>query len=71
VKLPSGAVRYVPEQVDAWLSGLETGAAGDEELSTTRAGPRPSEAYVRLSFLPSTTWPHEAATNEEDHDGRT
>jgi predicted DNA-binding transcriptional regulator AlpA len=71
VKLPSGAVRYVPERIDAWLAARAMGTAGAEELSTTRAEPCPDGAYVPLRSLPSTTRPLDAAANEEDHDGRT
>jgi excisionase family DNA binding protein len=71
VRLPSGAVRYRPDAIAAWLDGREKGATGDQELSTTGAEPRPREPYVRLSSVPSTTRPHETAENQEDHDGRT
>lgn len=71
VKLPSGAVRYRPDAIAAWLDESEQGAAGGQELTTTGAEPRPSEAYVRLSSIPTTTRPPDAADEQEDHDGRT
>jgi excisionase family DNA binding protein len=37
VKLPSGAVRYMPEQIDAWLEERATGACRGD-LTSTRAG---------------------------------
>lgn len=70
VKLPSGAVRYQPDAIAAWLDELQMGAAGEEVVDQPHDRTR-SGAYVPLSSVGSTSRPHEAAANEEDHDGRT
>jgi excisionase family DNA binding protein len=54
VKLPSGAVRYRPEQIEAWLEEHATGAAG-REVSPTRTDRAQLKAYVPLSFDSSPT----------------
>ena len=66
VKLPSGAVRYVPEQVDAWLLACSTG--GPEEVSPAPNATRRGEVSSAVS--PALLRPV-AAPTEEDHDGRT
>ena len=65
--------RPLPARRDRRLArqAAEADAAGAEELTTTRAEPRPREAYVPLSSTSTTTRPPDAAENEEDHDGRT
>jgi excisionase family DNA binding protein len=68
VKLPSGAVRYSPERIDAWLADRATGAA-EREVSATRSNRAQREPYAPLSFPSSATPPRSAAyKNEEDHD---
>jgi excisionase family DNA binding protein len=71
VKLPSGAVRYRPEAIEAWLAEREMGAAEREVLPTraNRAQPGAYASAVSSSSLP--TPPISVSTNEEDHDGRT
>ena len=39
VKLPSGAVRYRPEQIDAWLDEHATAAAGPRKCHLPRTPP--------------------------------
>jgi len=68
VKLPSGAVRYVPEQVDAWLRAQTMAGDATEEVSPAPEATRRQEVSfvaspARLRFI--------AAPTEEDHDGRT
>lgn len=52
VKLPSGAVRYRPEQIDAWLEQRTTadpGGTGVAETPEPRTGPAdPEPTQVRL-----------------------
>jgi excisionase family DNA binding protein len=68
VKLPSGAVRYRPDQLDAWLD--EHAMAGDatEEVSPAPDATRRREVSSVPSLVPLRTV---AAETEEDHDGRT
>jgi excisionase family DNA binding protein len=68
VKLPSGAVRYVPEQIDRWLA--ERSMAGDitEEVSPTPIATRRPEVSLVLSPTPPRTL---AVPTEEDFYGRT
>lgn len=68
VKLPSGAVRYVPEQIDRWLA--ERSSAGDatEEVSPTPDATRRSEVSLVVSPIPPRSV---AARTEEEHDART
>jgi excisionase family DNA binding protein len=71
IKLPSGALRYRPDAIEAWLEERATGTADDEELSTTRAGRTRRAAYSEVGFRSSTTLPPpEAARNEEDDHAR-
>jgi excisionase family DNA binding protein len=57
IKLPSGAVRYRPDAINAWLAACATGTADDEELSTTRVGRARREAYSVVGSRSSTTPP--------------
>jgi excisionase family DNA binding protein len=68
VKLPSGAIRYVPDEVDDWLAESHMGAA-ERGVLPTRPGRARPEGYGTLDFpsLP-TAPPLEAAQNEEEHD---
>jgi excisionase family DNA binding protein len=68
IKLPSGAIRYRPEDVDAWLHEHETGADdASRGVSPTRSADRPSQAYEESRYSRSslTTLPR-AARDEED-----
>jgi excisionase family DNA binding protein len=68
IKLPSGAIRYRPEDVDAWLHEHATGADGaSREVSPTRNAGRPGEAYGEGYFHSSPTKLRSAARDEEDH----
>jgi excisionase family DNA binding protein len=67
VKLPSGAVRYVPEQIAAWLEAQAMAGDATEEVSPTPNATRRSE----VSFLPSPIPLRTAAPTEEESDGRT
>jgi hypothetical protein len=73
VKLPSGAVRFVPEKLDAWLAECEMGAA-EREVSAARANRARQEAYDSppLNFPLSAARPQEAVerTNEEEDHAR-
>jgi excisionase family DNA binding protein len=69
VKLPSGAVRFVPEQIDAWLAQRSTMAGdGPEEVSPIPERHPPSGVSSVSSPIPLRP---DAARTEEDHDGRT
>jgi predicted DNA-binding transcriptional regulator AlpA len=54
VKLPSGAVRYRPEQIEAWLAAIATGAV-DRGVLATRANRARGEAYASAPLLPRAT----------------
>jgi excisionase family DNA binding protein len=62
VKLPSGAVRYRPEEIDAWLAERATGDA------TQKVSPVPDA--TRQAGVSSTSSPvllrHVAATTQEE-----
>jgi hypothetical protein len=68
VKLPSGAVRYLPDQIEAWLAARTTGTAG-EEASTTDADRTHEQGYAPVRLLSSTTRPASAAATEEEPNG--
>jgi excisionase family DNA binding protein len=68
VKLPSGAVRYRPEQIEAWLAARAMGTAG-EEASTTITDRTHAQGYASVRCLSSTTRPEAPAATEEDPDG--
>jgi excisionase family DNA binding protein len=68
IRLPSGAIRYRPDDVDAWLHEHETGTDdASREVPPTRSAIRPSQAYEepRYSDSPPTTLRF-AARDEED-----
>jgi excisionase family DNA binding protein len=69
VKLPSGAIRYLPDEVEAWLADRHMGAA-ERGVLTTRANRARPEGYGTVDFPSLTTRPPPAADeNEEEHDG--
>lgn len=53
-KYPSGAVRFVPEDVDAWLEACERGTTGDatREVSPTPDATRRPEVSSLASLTP-------------------
>jgi excisionase family DNA binding protein len=66
VKLPSGAVRYVPERIDAWLETQAMAGDATEEVSPTpNATHRPGVSSM-ASPIPLRT----AAPIEEESHGR-
>jgi excisionase family DNA binding protein len=66
VKLPSGAVRFRPEEIERWLAERATGTAG-RGVSTAQTSRAHGEAYAApVQSLSSTVRPLEAAPNEED-----
>jgi predicted DNA-binding transcriptional regulator AlpA len=67
VKMPSGAVRYRPDRIEAWLDELAMGAA-EQEVSATRTNRAHDEPYAPLSFSLSAIPPRSAAyKNREEH----
>jgi excisionase family DNA binding protein len=70
VKLPSGAIRYLPEEVDAWIAESHMGAA-ERGVSPTRADRARDGGYATVAFPSSPIRPPPAAEreNEEEHDG--
>ena len=61
VKLPSGAIRYMPERVDEWLAGECAMADGvTEEVS-------PAPDAVRRLGVSSVSSPAPPTTEEEPH----
>jgi len=74
VRLPGGAVRYRPDELEAWLEAHSTTDAADRELSDARANrarrPAPYSAVDRLSFGASDARPLETATTEEEDHAR-
>jgi excisionase family DNA binding protein len=64
VKLPSGAIRYRPEQIDAWLAGQATGGA-TEEVSPAPDAARHGKVSLVTSPVPLD--PRRARTEEEPH----
>jgi excisionase family DNA binding protein len=72
IRLPGGAIRYRPDDLDAWLEAhAAVGTAGDEELTTTRADRARSEAYSVVGSSSTTIPPPlTVARNEEENDAR-
>jgi excisionase family DNA binding protein len=72
VKLPSGAIRFVPAEVDAWLAASHIAATGAAErgVSPTYTGRARSPGYARPSLVSPNRSPAKAARNEEEHDAR-
>jgi excisionase family DNA binding protein len=68
VKLPSGAIRYAPERINAWLETQATAGDGTEEVSPTTDATRRSEVSLVLSPI---TPRRIAERTKEEHDGRT
>ncbi|MGH3077240.1 MAG: helix-turn-helix domain-containing protein [Gaiellaceae bacterium] len=68
IRLPSGALRYRPEDVDAWLHEHETGTDdASRGVSPTRSAIRPGQAYEeRRYFDSSPTTLRFAARDEEE-----
>ena len=68
LRLPGGAIRYRPDELEAWLEARSTDAV-DRELSGTRAdrarrgGQYPADS---VGFVTSGTRPLVAAKTEED-----
>ncbi len=69
LRLPGGAVRYRPDELDAWLEARSTDAAG-RGSSDTRSDRARREAGYALWFAASDTRPPLAAATEEDQDAR-
>jgi excisionase family DNA binding protein len=70
VKLPSGAIRYVPAQIDAWLAARSmTAGDGPEDVSPAPNATR--RVGVVSSFASPAPLRRVAARTEEEHDGRT
>jgi excisionase family DNA binding protein len=67
VKLPSGAVRYRPEAIDAWLAESSMAGDGPEEVSPTPDATRRVEVSSVASPTPLRGV---AAETEEDPDAR-
>jgi excisionase family DNA binding protein len=67
VKLPSGAIRYAPERIDAWLRERELGAA-EREVSPTHAdrAQRRGYASVPLRSSPTRSSGNPTGKNEEE-----
>ena len=64
VKLPSGAIRYRPEQIDAWIEAQSTAGDATEEVS-----PAPNATRrMGVSSVPSPVPLRTAAQTEEDPD---
>jgi excisionase family DNA binding protein len=63
VKLPSGAVRYRPEQLDEWLDGRAMAGDATEKVSPVPDAARRSEVSSAASPVPLRPV---AATTEED-----
>jgi excisionase family DNA binding protein len=68
LKLPSGAVRYRPEEIDAWLEGQKMAGDSVEEVSPTPRATRRREVSSVSSPIPPRSF---AALIEEAPDGRT
>jgi excisionase family DNA binding protein len=62
VKLPSGAVRYRPEQIEQWLNE-QTTKAGDADEEREHPGTSPADGYSPRSRAPRIT---EVITTKED-----
>lgn len=63
VKLPSGAVRYVPHRIDEWLDECEMASGGTEKASPIPDAARHSGVSSVLSPIPLR--PVAARTEEE------
>jgi predicted DNA-binding transcriptional regulator AlpA len=68
VKLPSGAIRYAPGRIAAWLEAQEMAGDGPKEVSPTSDAARRSEVSLVLSPISPRSV---AAQPKEEHDGRT
>jgi hypothetical protein len=55
VKLPSGAIRYIPEQIDAWLAELAMAGGATEEVSPAPDAARCGEVSSVASPVPLRT----------------
>jgi predicted DNA-binding transcriptional regulator AlpA len=55
VKLPSGAIRYIPEKVDAWILGLAMADSATEEVSPAPSAVRRTEVSSVPSPVPPRT----------------
>jgi excisionase family DNA binding protein len=67
VKLPSGAVRYVPERIDVWLEAQAMVGDATEEVS-----PTPNATHRKgVSSIASPILLRTAAPIEEESHGRT
>lgn len=58
VKLPSGAIRYIPEKINAWLLELEMADGATEEVS-------PAPDAIRRMEVSSVASPVPLRTEEE------
>lgn len=72
VRLPGGAIRYRPDELEAWLEARSTDAAGRGSSDTRSDRARREAGYSAdaLSFAASDTRPPLAAATEEDRDAR-
>jgi excisionase family DNA binding protein len=66
-KLPSGAVRFRPEEIDRWLETRAMAGDGTEEVSPAPDATRQREVSSLASPVPLRPV---AARTEEEHDGR-
>lgn len=67
VKLPSGAVRYVPKEIDEWLAERSTAGDATEVVSPAPDAARQVGVSSVASPVPLRT---SAAVTEEDPDAR-
>jgi excisionase family DNA binding protein len=67
VRLPGGAIRYLPDTLDGWLLERATGASdAPREVSPTRNATRPQQAYGAVTSDMSPTPLRPVARTEED-----
>ena len=67
IKLPSGAIRYRPEDVDAWLHERETGTDGASRgVSPAPSATRPGQAYEEWRYSDSSPAPLRFAARDEE-----
>jgi excisionase family DNA binding protein len=66
VRLPGGAIRYRPDELDDWLFARAITATPDREVSATP----PGAADYTLPSAASATPAAQAVTTEEDPDAR-
>src|SRR4051812_5182215 len=66
VKLPSGAVRYVPEQIDRWLEGQSMAGGATEEVSPAPNATRRLGGSPRAPPAPPRTPQHRTEENPPD-----